>query len=151
MGTHFSSNLMSAGLSLVRCISLSSSSSSRLSRPSLFSLVYRQSRRRSPHRRKLTSSARTLDASDPALHASPPRPFTFHVGASFIGKPASNDDPPAKSQPFPPTHPVVAFRDKMLAWKREVPSEEAGHDFFFVREVCSLLGYWARGIGRNED
>jgi hypothetical protein len=64
------------------------------------------------------------------------RPFTFHVGASFIGKPVMNDDPLPVSKPFPSDHPIVAFRDKMLAWPREVPSEEAGHDFFFVQDVC---------------
>ena len=70
-----------------------------------------------------------------------PRPFTFHVGASFIGKPVVNEDPPPIHKPFPNDHPVVAFRDKMLAWPREVQSEEAGHDFFFVQDVCRRPQY----------
>jgi protein phosphatase PTC7 len=70
----------------------------------------------------------------------PSRPFTFHVGASFLGKPEMDApvDYRAKSnlrQPFPIDHPVVTFRDRMLSQKKEVPSDSAGQDFFYVTEV----------------
>ncbi|SRR5258708_9373100 len=68
-----------------------------------------------------------------------PRPYTFHVGASFIGKPDSGDDqqgpPLITTKPFPSQHPVVPFRDRMLSWERDIPSTSAGQDFFYVQEV----------------
>lgn len=84
-----------------------------------------------------SSSLNSVSSSTSSMDVStPPRAFTFHVGASFIGKPKTSEDgPQAISKPFPPEHPVVAFRDRNLAWPREVPSEEAGHDFFFVQQV----------------
>ena len=87
--------------------------------------------------RHTTSSRRHFASAPPAQPATPPRPFTFHVGVSFIGKPVTSEDPPPISKPFPHDHPAVTFRDKMLGWPKEVPSDETGHDFFFVQNVCS--------------
>ncbi|KAF8338110.1 uncharacterized protein EI90DRAFT_3041670 [Cantharellus anzutake] len=61
------------------------------------------------------------------------RPYTFHIGASFIGKPDWGDDP----RGIPPAM-TIPFRDKMLSWKREIPSVSAGHDFFYVQEGLSI-------------
>lgn len=86
-----------------------------------------------------TSGSRRRYFASASQPTSPPRPFTFHVGVSFIGKPVMNEDPPPIQKPFPTGHPVVAFRDKMLGWPKEVPSDEAGHDFFFVQDVCRCI------------
>jgi hypothetical protein len=91
--------------------------------------------------RHTTSSRRQFASAPPVQPTTPPRPFTFHVGLSFIGKPVTSEDPPPISKPFPHDHPAVTFRDKMLRWPKEVPSDEAGHDFFFVQDVCSKMHF----------
>jgi hypothetical protein len=83
------------------------------------------------HPRRLTLSA-----------SLPVRPYAFHIGVSFVGKPDEGDEllhaHPRISKPFPTTHPVVPFREEMLAWKKEVPSNSAGQDFFYAQEVRRL-------------
>ena len=80
------------------------------------------------------------------------RPYAFHVGASFLGKPDLGHDErrlqPIITKPFPPQHPVVPFRDRMLSWKHEIPSTSAGHDFFYVQQVSKLIN-WSCGLGLN--
>jgi protein phosphatase PTC7 len=66
----------------------------------------------------------------------PTRPFTFHVGASFVGKPAHPEDKPPKTKGFP-EGPIKQWRDQTLAWPKGLISTQAGHDFFYVQEVGS--------------
>lgn len=62
------------------------------------------------------------------------RPYTFHIGASWAGKP---EDPviAASKVPFPSDTLVGSWRDKMLSRPKHVRSKDAGEDFFFVQEV----------------
>jgi hypothetical protein len=62
------------------------------------------------------------------------RPFTFHVGASFVGKPAHPEHKPSKSTGFPNGE-LKKWRDETLSWPKGIPSAQAGHDFFYVQEV----------------
>jgi hypothetical protein len=64
----------------------------------------------------------------------PQRPYTFHIGASWAGKP---EDPVIKASkvPFPSDTVIGAWRDKTLSRPKHVRSQDAGEDFFFVEEV----------------
>lgn len=71
--------------------------------------------------------------------ASSPRPYKFHLAASWAGKPAVEEKKPIKRVPFPADHPVGIWRDQMLTRKPGTATEvwypNAGEDFFFVQEV----------------
>ena len=62
------------------------------------------------------------------------RPFKFHVGVSFLGKPQQRDDKYMQGQVFP-DGPLKEWRDHALAWNKGLLSTSAGHDFYFVQEV----------------
>lgn len=62
------------------------------------------------------------------------RPYTFHIGASWAGKPEYEPSQPFKI-PFPSDTLIGTWRDKMLSKKKAVKSADAGEDFFFVQEV----------------
>lgn len=64
------------------------------------------------------------------------RPFTFHIGASWAGKPADQTKVP--KVPFPPDGLVGAWRDHTLSRTKAVRSDDAGEDFFYVQEVSFL-------------
>lgn len=63
----------------------------------------------------------------------PPRPFKFHVGTSFAGKP----DHPHQTgfEGFARDSPIAIWRDSVLQREKSVNSLSAGEDFFFVQEV----------------
>ncbi|KAG7452524.1 uncharacterized protein BT62DRAFT_939501 [Guyanagaster necrorhizus] len=71
----------------------------------------------------------------------PRRPYTFHIGTSWAGKPTSGNE--MKKIPFPEDSPIGMWRDQMLA--RTVPdaipneatkwAPDAGEDFFYVTEL----------------
>lgn len=79
----------------------------------------------------LRRSSRTYSTNAPTIS----RPFAFHIGASFVGKPAHPDDKPIKSPGFP-EGPIKKWRDRTLAWPKGLATVQAGHDFFYVQEVC---------------
>ena len=62
-----------------------------------------------------------------------PRPYTFHIGASWAGKP--DDDSKKIKASFPPDTIIGTWRDKTLSRPKAVRSRDAGEDFFFVQEV----------------
>jgi len=62
------------------------------------------------------------------------RPFKFHVGVSFLGKPQQRDDKYTQGQVFP-NGPLKEWRDHALGWNKGLLSTSAGHDFYFVQEV----------------
>jgi len=73
-------------------------------------------------------------SSIPQIHArTSPRPYTFHIGASWAGKP--DDDPMKIKAAFPPDTIVGMWRDKTLSRPKAVRSRDAGEDFYFVQEV----------------
>ncbi|KAK0228531.1 phosphatase 2C-like domain-containing protein [Armillaria fumosa] len=71
----------------------------------------------------------------------PRRPYTFHIGASWAGKPTSGNE--MKKIPFPGDSPIGIWRDQMLSRTvpRAIPNEatkwapDAGEDFFYITEV----------------
>lgn len=72
-------------------------------------------------------------SSIPQIHATTsPRPYTFHIGASWAGKP---DDSMRIKKAFPPDTIIGTWRDKTLSRPKAVRSRDAGEDFFFVQEV----------------
>ena len=86
------------------------------------------------------------------------RPFKFHVGVSFLGKPQQRDDKYTPGQVFP-DGPLKEWRDNALAWSKGLLSTSAGHDFYFVQDVraprslsrrwlTSLLISDAEAVGR---
>lgn len=134
MSAFIASSSKCSSASLRVCVSTTKSSSRLIS----------STRRATRPRRssiELSSSTRRRNST-----LAPARPFTYHIGASFLGKPVENDEVVLQSTPFPDTHPVVGFRDKMLSWRREIPSDTAGQDFFLVQEV-SLFSELVHVIG----
>ena len=76
------------------------------------------------------------------------RPFKFHVGVSFLGKPQQRDDKYTPGQVFP-DGPLKEWRDHALTWSKGLLSTSAGHDFYFVQEVrapSSLSKRWLNSL-----
>lgn len=73
--------------------------------------------------------------------APPPRPYKFHIGASFAGKPPHPHDlPKSPNTGFLNDNPIALWRDDTLRRRKTVESTSAGEDFFYVQEVrCRLL------------
>lgn len=67
-----------------------------------------------------------------------PRPYKFHIGASWAGKPAERGRKPLDTVPFTPDSPIGAWRDATLSRPKSVASKDAGEDFFYVQEVSFL-------------
>lgn len=73
--------------------------------------------------------------------SSVPRPYQFHIGASWAAKPP--DPLPLRvNVPFSSDTTVGRWRDEMLGKWKNVKSPNAGEDFFFVSRV--RLGRSAR-------
>jgi protein phosphatase PTC7 len=60
------------------------------------------------------------------------RPYTFHIGASWVGKPVDPNKIPRV--PFPSDSLIGGWRDKTLL-RSKVAGNDAGEDFFYVQEV----------------
>lgn len=69
-----------------------------------------------------------------SVATNPPRPYAFHIGASWAGKVNRDEDQPFKV-PFSVDSPIGSWRDKLLSGPKAVKSVDAGEDFFFVQEV----------------
>ncbi|PPQ71973.1 hypothetical protein CVT24_008190 [Panaeolus cyanescens] len=67
------------------------------------------------------------------------RPYTFHIGASWAGKPEYEPSQSFKI-PFPSDTLIGTWRDKTLSRKKAVRSADAGEDFFFVQEMRNHSG-----------
>ena len=91
----------------------------------IYSSAWARNILRKTPRSRLSSSAQT--------RAALPRPYTFHIGASWAGKP--DDDPMKIKAAFPPDTTIGTWRDKTLSRPKAVRSRDAGEDFFFVQEV----------------
>lgn len=65
------------------------------------------------------------------------RPYKFHVGASWAGKPLDYD-PRQFQVPFAPESVIGTWRDKTLSRPKAVNSKDAGEDFFYVQEVSKF-------------
>lgn len=65
------------------------------------------------------------------------RPYTFHIGASWAGKPLGR---PKKrlTTPFAADSIIGKWRDHMLLRPKAVVSDDSGEDFFYIQAVCFL-------------
>ncbi|KAL0946909.1 hypothetical protein HGRIS_013070 [Hohenbuehelia grisea] len=87
------------------------------------------------------STASELDASTSnSASANVRRPYTFHIGASWAGKPPDPTINRDKMIPFPPDSVIGKWRDRTLARPKSVLSKDAGEDFFFVQEMRNQSG-----------
>ena len=84
------------------------------------------------HRIKRHSGIRHLSV------AIPRRPYGFHMGVSFAGKPPLDEFDKTKHPSFPSDSAIAKWRDESLQWPKGLLSTNAGHDFFFVQEVNEL-------------
>jgi len=66
------------------------------------------------------------------------RPYAFHIGVSWAGKPHQTSDSGFKI-PFPSDGLIGSWRDQTLARPKAIKSTDAGEDFFFVQEVRLLM------------
>ena len=84
------------------------------------------------------SRLRFYSSSIPQIHATTsPRPYTFHIGASWAGKP--DEDPMKIKDAFPSDTIIGTWRGKTLSRPKAVRSRDAGEDFFFVQEVVPVV------------
>ncbi|KAJ3571893.1 hypothetical protein NP233_g3464 [Leucocoprinus birnbaumii] len=84
----------------------------------------------------IVANARPKTSTDRRLSTvtSPPRPYAFHIGASWAGKLQRDLDPRFKI-PFPKEGPIGSWRDETLSRSKGVKSLDAGEDFLFVQEM----------------
>jgi hypothetical protein len=115
-----------------RQMALASSSSRRGLLPPSLMKVYSPNLARNILRKTSRSRPRFYSYSS---SISPPRPYTFHIGASWAGK---RDDNPQIKVAFPPDTLIGMWRDKTLSRPKAVRSQGAGEDFFFVQEVLHI-------------
>ena len=92
----------------------------------------------------LLKPARFFSPSASASSSSLPRPYRFHVGASWAGKPHDPRGPRVKSNPFPPDSPVGRWRDATLARPNAAAGKHIGEDFFYIQDVSVFLADTAK-------
>lgn len=73
-----------------------------------------------------------------------PRPYTFHIGASWAGK--AEEQTRLKKVPFPADGLLGTWRDQTLARPKAVKSQDAGEDFFYIQEVRGLSTTILHGV-----
>ena len=77
-------------------------------------------------------------------YSSLPRPYCFHVGASWAGKPHDPRAPRVKSDPFPPDSPVGKWRDATLSRPNAAAGRHIGEDFFYIQDVSVFSVFAAK-------
>ncbi|KAI0780963.1 protein serine/threonine phosphatase 2C [Trametes elegans] len=73
-------------------------------------------------------------------YSSLPRPYRFHVGASWAGKPHDPRGPRIKSNPFPPDSPIGKWRDLMLSRPNPPAGNHIGEDFYYIQDMREKSG-----------
>lgn len=71
--------------------------------------------------------------------SSMPRPYRFHVGASWIAKPPEPRSR-KKVKPFPDDSPIGLWRNETLSRASSSSSKDAGEDFFYVQDMRNQSG-----------
>ncbi|KAI1795899.1 protein serine/threonine phosphatase 2C [Ganoderma leucocontextum] len=84
--------------------------------------------------------ARYYSPSPPSSSSSLPRPYRFHVGASWAGKPHDPRGPRVKSTPFSPDSPVGKWRDASLSRPNAAAGKHIGEDFFYIQDMRDKSG-----------
>ncbi|RDB21375.1 Protein phosphatase PTC7 fig [Hypsizygus marmoreus] len=73
-----------------------------------------------------------------------PRPYTFHMGASWAGKVNGLSGVP--NNPFPVDSAVGAWRDHMLARPKAANGKDPGQDFFYVQDMRNQSRLCIEGV-----
>ncbi|OJT06146.1 Protein phosphatase PTC7 -like protein [Trametes pubescens] len=73
-------------------------------------------------------------------YSSLPRPYRFHVGASWAGKPHDPRGPRVKTSPFPADSPIGKWRDTILSRPNAPAGTHIGEDFFYVQDMREKSG-----------
>lgn len=63
------------------------------------------------------------------------RPYRFHTGASWAGKPSDPLTRPVNTAPFARDHPIGRWRDHVLSRPNPHWGKHIGEDFFYIQEV----------------
>lgn len=79
-----------------------------------------------------------------------PRPYRFHVGAAWAGKPPDPRGPRVKSEPFPPDSPIGMWRDATLSRPNPGAGKYIGEDFFYIQDV-SARSLWVSRFAVLKD
>ncbi|KAL4265225.1 Protein phosphatase [Pleurotus pulmonarius] len=111
------------------CVATSSKKANISQKPK-FTFRANTSRRNPPYSTQIDSVAPTASTSHVPLF---PHPYTFHIGASWAGKPAAADS--MIKVPFPPDSIIGKWRDTTLSWPKSSGAKDAGEDFFFIQEM----------------
>jgi len=69
-----------------------------------------------------------------------PRPYRFHVGASWAGKPKDPRDKLIKTTPFAKDSEVARWRDHVLSRPNGSGGTHIGEDFFYIQEMRNQSG-----------
>ncbi|KAF9005641.1 phosphatase 2C-like domain-containing protein [Cyathus striatus] len=73
-------------------------------------------------------------------HATP-RPYTFHIAASWAGKPSSHVPANLSKVSWPSDGLIGSWRDQTLSRPgRTIQTKDAGEDFFFIQEMRNNSG-----------
>jgi hypothetical protein len=72
------------------------------------------------------------------LMSSLARPYRFHMGASWMGKPSAPNET-RLNVPFPPQSHIGKWRDQVLSRMKESSRRDAGEDFLYIQEVRMYL------------
>lgn len=86
---------------------------------------------------KLLRTARKCSIRHYSVENSLPRPYRFHVGASWAGKPRDRRAPPLLVKPFSPDSEIGRWRDVQLSRHYSPYGSHIGEDFFYIQEVSS--------------
>lgn len=70
-------------------------------------------------------------------YSSLPRPYRFHVGASWAGKQPDPQMRRIKTKPFAPDGTIGKWKDDMLSKFNSSVGNYVGEDFFYVQDVSA--------------
>lgn len=75
-----------------------------------------------------------------------PRPYRFHTGASWAGKPPDPTSRKVNTAPFTRESPIGRWRDHVLSRSNANGGRHIGEDFFYIQEVSMQL---SREVSRS--
>ncbi|KAI0798040.1 phosphatase 2C-like domain-containing protein [Abortiporus biennis] len=95
---------------------------------------------RNYQRKDNASGKRSFSTSPTSFYTSLPRPYRFHVGASWAGKPPDPRLKEVKSHPFPSDSEIGRWRDYTLSRPKSSGGTNIGEDFFYIQEMRNRSG-----------
>ncbi|KAH9934743.1 protein serine/threonine phosphatase 2C [Fomitopsis serialis] len=90
--------------------------------------------------RSITQKTSARLKSTRRAYSSLPRPYRFHVGASWAGKPPDPQMRRLKTKPFAPDSDIGGWRDSLLDKYHSPVGNHVGEDFFYVQDVSLHMG-----------